>query len=226
MPRDYVVEQGDDLIGIAGRFGFADTKKIEDANADLMKKRARGLLYPGDAIQVPDLTVTKLDGSAKKSNKYKLTSPTRKLKIPIQDGQGKALADEKYTMGFSDERYLPRQGTTDSSGIIELEVSWKETEVVLALGERSVIKLRIGHLNPLLNTDDGSASGVAQRLALLGYHPGALDGSEDTLIETAIRAFQRDQALEETGEADSATLKKLDEVATAAMEKGKGGGDG
>jgi hypothetical protein len=210
MPRSYVVEQGDDLIGIAGRFGFADVEKIKSANPDLGRKAE--VLYPGDVVTIPDLTVTKLDGKKESKNVFKLQSPRRKLKIPLQDVDGKPMAHAKYTLAFTDEHCMPRDGTTDAGGIIDVEVSWKETEVAVAL-ENVVLRLKLGHLNPLDGTDDGGRSGIAQRLTLLGYYHGPLDGDADAL-EPALAAFQHDQKLPETGEADPDTLAKLDQLAT------------
>jgi len=213
MPRNYIVEQGDDLVGIAGRFGFADVAKIEAANPDLDRKP--GVLHPGDELRIPDLTVTKLDARKECKNSFKLTSPRRKLKIPLKDGEGKPIANAKYTLGFSGEKTMPRDGTTDGNGVIEVEVSWRETALVLAV-DNALIKLRLGHLNPFDDTDDGGLSGVAQRLALLGYHPGPLTASDDGMMQAAIEAFQHDSGLKQTGELDSDTLKKLDDRSTPA----------
>jgi hypothetical protein len=213
MPRNYIVEQGDDLVGIAGRFGFADVAKVKAANPDLDRKP--GVLHPGDKVTIPDLAVTKLDARKEYKNSFKLTSPRRKLKIPLKDGEGKPIANAKFTLGFSVENYMPREGTTDGNGVIEVEVSWRETELVLAV-DNAVIKLRLGHLNPVDDTDDGGLSGVAQRLALLGYHPGPLAGSDDAMMQAAIEAFQHDSGLKETGEFDPDTVKKLDDRSTSA----------
>jgi Putative peptidoglycan binding domain len=207
MAREHVVLQGEDLIGIAGRFGFPDVGKLEQANPDL--DRRPGILQPGDKLTIPDRSVTKLDATKETKNAFRLTSPTRKLQIPIQDGQGQPLANMKYTLGFACEQYLPRDGTTDGGGVIALEVSWKESEVVVAVAD-TVVRLRLGHLNPMDGTDDGGVPGIAQRLTLLGYRPGPLTGSDEQAMRAALEAFQHDSGLEPTGEADADTLKKLD----------------
>jgi hypothetical protein len=96
--------------------------------------------------------------------------------------------------------------------MIEAELPWRETEAILVL-EHSTIRLRLGHLNPVADADDGGRSGVAQRLALLGFHPGPLDGSDRVMLANALVSFQRANKLTETWEADPGTVKKLDQLA-------------
>jgi N-acetylmuramoyl-L-alanine amidase len=69
----------------------------------------------------------------------------------------------------------------------------------------------IGHLNPLLNTDDDGCSGAQARLVNLGYGTGEIDGEMGSMTQAALREFQADHGLEVTGELDQATIARLAE---------------
>lgn len=51
---------------------------------------------------------------------------------------------------------------------------------------------------------------VQERLSVLGYDPGPADGLPGKRTRQAIEQFQRDSNLQVTGDADAATLKRLD----------------
>jgi peptidoglycan hydrolase-like protein with peptidoglycan-binding domain len=59
------------------------------------------------------------------------------------------------------------------------------------------------------NVGDGGASGVAQRLALLGYSPGTLDGTDDEDLADAIARYQSDKKLEATGTITPELVERL-----------------
>lgn len=48
-----------------------------------------------------------------------------------------------------------------------------------------------------------------QRLAELGYHPGPADGAAGPRTASALRAFQKDRGLPESGRLDNATRRAL-----------------
>jgi hypothetical protein len=209
MPKNHTVQQGEDLFTIAGKYGFADASKIEQANASLDRKAS--ILHPGDRLTIPDVRPKPLSAQEKSKNKFLLTSPKRTIKFPLEDTEGKPLAGAKYTIVVGGDRAISLDGTTDASGMVEAELPWRETEATLVL-EHATIRLMLGHLNPVAGTDDGGRSGVAQRLAILGFYPGPLDGSDPLLFANAVVSFQHDNGLPETGEADPATVKKLDDL--------------
>ena len=65
----------------------------------------------------------------------------------------------------------------------------------------------LGHLAPV-----EEISGVHARLCNLGYAAGAVTDSMTDELRTALRHFQRDCGIEETGEPDEATQEKLKEA--------------
>jgi hypothetical protein len=186
MSQIYIAEAGDDLFTIAGRFGFADEKALLSANQDLMSHRKANLLYPGDKVTIPEKKPGSYSASEKKTNTFVLKAPVRTLKLSLKDGKGAARSGCKYVLTVGADSI---EGTTDASGKIEAELSWKVTTATLTLEDGASCELRIGELNPMGATLDGGASGAAQRLLLLGYDPGATDGSEPEVLESAMIAY-------------------------------------
>ena len=80
----------------------------------------------------------------------------------------------------------------------------------LTLGEgddQKIIPIQLGSLDPLRK-----ASGIQARLNCLGYKCGKVDGELGDATKFALLAFQQEHGLSETGEADDATLAKLQEL--------------
>ena len=117
----------------------------------------------------------------------------------------RAVADEPYVVeGLAP----PADGRTGADGRINFEVpiNVRQVRVILWRLNRAHV-VRIGHLDPI-----DEPSGVRQRLQHLGYHGHTLGESAYPLAPPdqerevlAVRAFQRDRGLTETGDVDDAT---------------------
>jgi putative peptidoglycan binding protein len=142
-----------------------------------------------------------------------LNVPKAWLKIVLKDSEGKALANQPYTLTVA---WLTFRGNTDGSGALHQKIP-----IGVDTGELSLDKinlnwnLKIGHLDPVRDEGEDSAiiSGLQARLNNLGYHSGNVDGILGPRTREAIQAFQmkalgRDES-RATGEPDKQTVDAL-----------------
>lgn len=212
MPTTYVVRQGDCWARIAKQFGFSDYKLLYDdpANAELKAKRPNpNVLRPGDSIQIPDRTTKTIDVGSGKKHTLQVKSARKALRLVLLAHDGEPLASADYELDIGDGE--PRTGTTDGDGKLEELVPSQLASATLTIAER-VLELRLGHLNPVAEANEGDLSGVQGRLKNLGYDPGPADGKYGPRTRAALAIFQSDEDLDVTGEIDDATLAKLEET--------------
>jgi N-acetylmuramoyl-L-alanine amidase len=206
---DYTIRQGDTLARIAAAHQLASWKKIyqHPNNADFRQKRPNpDLIYPGDLIYVPDREDRHESGDTDRRHSYVYKKPKQVLRIAAEDMDGKRLRDQRYQLWIDGELSM---GTTDGDGAIEKEISVLSAQGKLRIGDYQW-ELDIGHLNPMdENTPDQGLSGAQGRLLNLGYPVGPVDGIYGPKTQTALRYFQADEHLPETGQLDSATRAKL-----------------
>jgi hypothetical protein len=223
MPVRHVLQPGECLQSLARRHGFKDGQTIYDGpdNSDLRQKRAAPAdVMPGDAVVIPDRKTRDIALAKGKINKFKIHVPDAILRVHVSDEAGKALAGKPYELTIGDHT---AEGKTTSDGVVEAQVSLSATAGKLVVydtaaqdGARWVWSLRIANLDP-----PESRAGAWQRLANLGYWSPAEPaeqstssaaappaGSNDPLV-LAIRAFQHDEKLDDTGRVDDATRKRL-----------------
>ncbi|ATB39716.1 hypothetical protein CYFUS_005164 [Cystobacter fuscus] len=213
MTKTHVVKQGECLLLIARRHGFADYKKLYEHpdNAELREKRPNPhVLFPGDEIVIPKPTSAKgmtVSLSTGQSHRIVLQLRTRLVRLALKDAEGKPLANTPYTLTLGNE---PREGRTNDQGLLEQRVPYAATRALLQCDGRSW-QLELGHLNPLESVPDESISGAEARLINLGYGLEPT-GQMTPALRSAIRAFQHRSGLELTGRLDETTLKKLTEL--------------
>lgn len=191
MPERYAVVAGDCLSSIAEDFGFADYRSIYDdpINADFRRLRPNpNLIHPGDVIQIPDKE-GKFDNKATGAlHQFTVRTTKRFLRLRMLNSEGAKLADADYTLQVDGEE---RKGTTDGDGFLHEPIPRRASKASLQIGGARW-RLNIGHLNPIDKTPGAGILGVQQRLANLGYHPGAIDGIDGPRTQAAVRAFQED----------------------------------
>ncbi len=205
----YRVQQGDTLAKIADAFGLASWKRIYDhpENADLRSRRPNpNLIFPGDSVFVPERQDRTESTPTDQTHKFVYDKPVQVLHLAVEDMDGKRLANKPYKL-WVDGLFYP--GTTDGKGMLEKEIPIQASVGKLVVGDYRW-DLGIGDLNPMDDsTPDQGVSGAQGRLLNLGYPVGPLDGIYGSKTAAAIRYFQADEHLPETGELDAATRARL-----------------
>jgi len=161
------------------------------------------VLRPGDVVHIPELgqEETSIASGSMHTFRRKGVPATLKLRLLEFD---EPLASLPYVLEYDGEEVT---GTTDADGGLEIFVppDTKRAMLTVEPGEddERVYDVTPRALNPVEDVD-----GMQARLANLGYEP-SLDGDLDEQTVASLKEFQHDQALEETGEADEATLGAL-----------------
>lgn len=216
--RPYVVRQGDHLSGLAARFGFDAQQVWQHAdNEEVREARPNPeVLSPGDILFIPEPDPEPLPLEVHTTNRYAAPQPRIRLGLSLRGPGNEPLANEPYRL-----EGIPRPvtGNTDGDGFITdtLPAHTRSVRVVLPNLNDHTFLVQVGHLNP---TDE--PSGLEAQLRGLGYlpslagldehHPRVADPDADAeALQAAVRAFQRDHDIEETGEADAATIDAIHE---------------
>jgi hypothetical protein len=205
MPVHYV-QQGEYLSRIARRYGLP-AERIWAAPENEALRRSRpspNLLYPGDALFIPELTPRVVTCGVDAKHSFRLRMPGQRLRLVLRDEFGEPLADQAF------ELVLPGRGAskgrTDGDGLLEQSLppdcEWATLNVPAA-GLSWV--LRIGHLDPVARM-----TGVQQRLRNLGFDPGPIDGSAGPRTRSALGRFQAWAGLGASCEPDAATRRALE----------------
>jgi Putative peptidoglycan binding domain len=207
----YIVRQGDYLTKLASIHGFdAQTVWNDPANAELKNKRPDPeLLCPGDVLMIPNEPPTGIALVVGAANRIVGTVPTTHVHMCFETAEGDPYKTLDYIVEGAGYEI---KGTTDANGAVEFDVPVGAREVCVVFPD--ILKrfpLCIGDLDPI-----EEQSGIIQRLEQLGYRGWALAGLSEAPIdqrpecdEAAIRSFQHDQQLAETGIMDAATRAAL-----------------
>jgi hypothetical protein len=123
------------------------------------------------------------------------------LNLMFKDSTGAPLADRPFKLVI--EGREPVVGTTDEKGRLRCEVAAGASTAALFFRYRR-FELELDTLPEV-----GEVAGVQERLNLLNYFSGRVDGDLGPRTRNALRSFQRAHALAETGECDEATLRHL-----------------
>jgi hypothetical protein len=126
------------------------------------------------------------------------------LNLLFKDSTGVALADKAFKLVV--ESRDPVVGTTDKNGRLRCEVAAGTRRATLFFRYRR-FELELDALPEV-----AEVAGVQERLNLLNYFTGRVDGDLGPRTRNALKSFQREHALDETGECDEATLRSLKEA--------------
>ena len=126
------------------------------------------------------------------------------LNLLFKDSTGAALADKPFKLVI--EGRDPIVGTTDEKGRLCCEVTAGTEKAILFFRYRR-FELELDTLPEL-----AEVAGVQERLNLLNYFTGHVDGDLGPRTRNALKSFQREHKLDETGECDEATLRSIKEA--------------
>lgn len=202
----YVIRQGDYLSRVAPRLGLSALGVWNHPdNAALRERRgSMDCLQPGDVVHLPDAPVEGESLRVGQTNRFRGHPPTVEVRLVLRDASGSPLPSVAYRARAGAET----EGQSDAQGRIVLSVPIYTDSVTLELDGYPSRTIRVGHMDPA-----DEATGVAKRLANLGYFPagGSIDDEEERAfrLRCAIEDFQRAQGLAVTGEADEATRDRL-----------------
>lgn len=206
--RPYIVRQGDYLAKIAAQVGCGEDEIWDHAkNRDLRAQgRTKDILCAGDVLFVPSKPSEPRDLTIGGSNQYKGNVALVSVAVRFRRG-GKPIAGARYVVTGAGDRV---EGSSEGDGLVKFEVPTHVSSVTVTFpDQRLSYRVSVGHVDP-----SSEASGQRGRLRQLGYLPAAPDGSAipDEVMAAAVRAFQHDQGLAESGQVDDDTRGALEKA--------------
>ncbi|MEZ5347345.1 MAG: peptidoglycan-binding domain-containing protein [Pyrinomonadaceae bacterium] len=205
MPRRKV-GKGETAISLAKKNGFFwQTIWNHGENAALKEKRKDPtLLHEDDEIFIPEKVQKEVSKGTEAEHTFKLKGDPCKLKLQLLK-LGEPRKDEKYVLEIEGKII---EGTTDGDGQIEhfIPSAARVGKLILRDGKESY-PIKVGELNPI----DG-VSGQKQRLNNLGFNCGSENEKVDEKFTEAVKKFQAEYKLEDSGEMNAATKAKLQEL--------------
>jgi hypothetical protein len=207
----HTVAQGECMDSIAALYGFPDYQVIygDGANAELRQKRPNpNVLMPGDSVFVPEIKPPEHACATDARHKFILKRSKARVRLVLKDRDG-PMAQRPYTLTVGDRP--PIDGVTDGSGLLEQPVPADAQTAQLRLQRGSDAKsgflvwtLQLGALDP-----HDVVSGAQARLNNLGFFCGKVDGIAGLRTQKALRSFQKQRGLPQTGHIDAATTAQL-----------------
>jgi Putative peptidoglycan binding domain len=204
VPVKHVVASGEHLGVIARQFGYENFSVLWEhpENAALKELRKDPLqLAPGDVVFVPDRVQLVFNRATDSSHDFKVHVDTMVLKLRLLDQDGEPRKNRPVTLrvetrdtGAASTQAAAQQ-QTDADGNLNIEIASHVTSGSIEV-DGEVFDLAIGGLDPI-----DTESGVAQRLANLGYLVLSESKLDPEHLKLAIQDFQLDHDLPATGEA-------------------------
>jgi hypothetical protein len=203
VPRRHVVEPGECLASIAAGAGLPGPQTLLDhpANQQLRERlRENPNLVPvGEEVEIPD--PVRHNAPARSRTRIVLPAPDQlRLRLLIQDGEGKPAADRKWQLKVGAQSAEGRLAPTDEEGKL---LVWMQGDDA----EPTELLLDLGMLEPA-----DTIRGAQARLMNLGFYDGPLHGDEDDATREALRAFQEAHDLPPTAALDDDTQRTLAEL--------------
>jgi hypothetical protein len=208
MPN-YIAKEGETLADIALReCGLVNLDAIvaDEKNKGLFATRPDRVLHADDLVVLPELEsgskTEKLEPDV--INEFETDRPDANFRLTLLDHARKPRAGLPYKLLLDDGREIT--GQTTGEGKIEAGIPYGETTLTLVVGKVHRTLL-IGGLK-----SGFSVEGIQARLNNLGYEAGLVDGNAGDATVAAIRRFEKDNQLKETGEFSEAVWNKVREV--------------
>ncbi|CAN5356262.1 hypothetical protein BH10ACI1_BH10ACI1_29880 [soil metagenome] len=206
MPIRHIIKQGESVISLSELHGlFADTIWNYPENAELKEKRKNmNILMPGDILIIPDKRPKEVSRPTNEVHKFQRKGIPALFRLQVFDIE-EPRANQKYTLDVDGQMY---EGQTDSRGVLEQTVPTNSKKGILIIGDDELrLEINFSYLDPI-----NEIAGVKKRLNNMGYDCGEPNNKMDDKMQSQLKLFQKRFSLEETGEADSATVKKLEEL--------------
>jgi hypothetical protein len=223
----HIVEQGEHLAGIAAKFGFRhfETVWLDPANAALKKlRRNPNLLFPGDQLFIPEKTQKVESAVTNSAHVFQIKQQKILLQIVMQDVNGTAAQNAFYFLKVHEDVLAHN---TDADGMTSDAIDAVDRDGELLMPDHKLeFRLKIGHLNPLVESPDDEtdakkrAEAIAawqDRLNNMGYFAGYTP-TNDQQLRWAIEEFQCEhgwnplKGKKPTGKKDKETRDKLEAV--------------
>lgn len=206
MPKRKV-GMGETTSSLAKKKGFFwKTIWEHPENAALRAKRKDpNVLFETDDIFIPERETKKVSKGTESQHVFRRKGEPSKIKMQIFQ-LGKPRANEDYIFDVDGKQ---TNGKTDGDGKLEHFIPGDaKSGKLIFKGGKEVHNLKLGNLDPL-----DQISGVQQRLNNLGYNCGDQLGKLGEKTKAALKKFQAENKLNESGEPDAATKAKLQELA-------------
>ncbi len=206
MPIRHTIKQGESVISLSELHGlFAETIWNDPANAELKAKRKdMNVLMPGDVLVIPDKRLKEVRRETNNVHKFQRKGIPAIFRMQLFEIE-EPRANQKFTLEVDGQRF---EGQTDSRGVLEQAIPANSKKGVLIIGADALqLKLDFGYLDPI-----NEIAGVKKRLNNMGYDCGEPTNGINDEMRNQLKKFQKRFELEETGETDAETLKKLEEL--------------
>jgi hypothetical protein len=204
----HVVVQGECVASLAIVSGhFWETLWNLPENATLQEARKDpNILLPGDRLTIPPLRPKIVACGSGRKHVFRRRGVPVLLNIRFSIA-GEPRANDPYVLRVDGQEF---RGTLDADGGLSVALPRGGRRGAVTVGEGDMAwetAFSIGALDP-----EQEPSGIQGRLRNLGFDAGE-DAADGERLAHALRLFQRQQDLTESGEADEATLARLREVA-------------
>jgi len=201
----HVVKQGDCIGSIAFEKGFFwETILNLPENAELKRERKDpNVLLAGDQVFIPDKREKTDVCATEQRHRFRRKGTPENLQVRVLY-ENVPRANEPYVLEIDGQA---ERGTTDADGNIRRAIPPNARRGKLTVGEGAEqleFDLTLGAIDPI-----DTLTGVQERLNNLGYDCGEEDGMLGEETERALRDFQADHDLEETGQPDEPTRQEL-----------------
>jgi len=219
MPKQKVgVNQTTSSLALELGFFWRDIWEHGENAALKEKRKDPNVLFAEDEIFIPEKVKKQVSKSAEAEHTFKRKGEPSKFKMRLL-ALDKPRANEDYVFKVGGKLI---RGKTDGDGKFEhfIPGNAKIAQLILREG-KEIMNLTLGGLDPL-----DLATGVIQRLNNLGYKTGGIRAKKGELTKdyfadpkklpkrlvNAIKAFQADNNLEQTGIVDDKMLAILKET--------------
>jgi hypothetical protein len=236
---EHTVRRGECINSIAAKYGFFwETIWNHGPNGGLKDSRPNAdHLYPGDVLVIPALREKQESRSTEQKHRFRrkgvpielvlriLKDPAEHRVIALEpeendagnyDDAPKVIEEEADPEPEANEAYelvIDRQtftGSTDGDGVLKASIppTARRGRLTLRKGQddERVLVLKLGDMDP-----PDEPAGAAKRLMNLGYRCRP-DDELSSGLRAAIRSFQTDHGIDETGELDDKTRDALVEA--------------